>query len=306
MKKPLFILLFMLSMSFGVFAQLTLPRESQRQEIAQTVGDTKISIVYHRPNTKGRQLWGCQAKNVVPKANYEEPCLVPYGQVWRTGANENTTFEVNRDVTVNGQALPAGKYGLHMIPNRDEWIVIFSKDNDDWGSFSYDEKKDALRVKAKPQAAEFQETMSVDFGNVTGNTAKIAVRWEKLTVPFTVDVGDVSGRTLALIREAITKRKPDDFRPINQGAGYVLNSKLDKNYEEAIGWLDISIKAGETVKTRDTFGSLATKARILAEMGKIKEAIETGEKALTVGKAITPPADTAAFEKTLNEWKTRK
>jgi hypothetical protein len=195
---------------------------------------------------------------------------------------------------------------LHTIPNKDEWIIIFSKDNDDWGSFSYDEKKDALRIKAKPQASDMQETMSFDFNDVTLNTAKIVVRWEKLTVPFTVDVGDVSSRTLALIRQAITKRNPEDFRPINQGAGYVLNSKLDKNYEEAIGWLDISIKAGETVKTRDTFGSLATKARILAAMGKIKEAIETGEKALTVGKAITPPADTAAFEKTLNEWKTRK
>lgn len=300
MKKTLLILFFILSLSLSVFAQLTLPRDSQRQEIVQTVGDTKISVVYHRPNTKGRALWGCQAKDVVPKANYQDPCLVPYGQVWRTGANENTTFEVSRDVTIEGQPLPAGKYGLHTIPNRDEWIIIFSKDNDDWGSFSYDEKKDALRVKVKPQTAEFQETMSLGFGDVGQNTAKLVLRWEKIAVPFTVNVGDVSGRTLAVIREAIANRKPDDFRPINQGAGYVLSFKVKGSYEEAVGWLDTSIKA------RETFGNLSTKARILAEMGKIKEAIEAGEKAVAVGKAATPPANTADFEKTLAEWKARK
>ena len=300
MKKPLFILLFILSLSLSVFAQLTLPRESQRQEIAQTVGDTKISVVYHRPNAKGRQLWGCQTIDVVPKGGVTYPCLVPYGQVWRTGANENTTFEVSRDVSIEGQPLPAGKYGLHTIPNRDEWIIIFSKDNDDWGSFSYDEKKDALRVRVKPQTGDFQETMLLGFADVTPSTAKIVVRWEKITVPFTVNVGDVSGRTLAIIREAITNRKADDVRPLNQGANYVLASKMSGNYEEAVGWLDTSIKA------RETFGNLSTKARLLAEMGKIKEAIAAGEPAVAVGKNATPPANTSDFEKTLAEWKARK
>lgn len=300
MKKPLLILFFILSLSLSVFARLTLPRESQRQEIAQTIGDTKISVVYHRPNVKARKLWGCTTPDVVPKGGVTYPCLVPYGQVWRTGANENTTFEVSRDVTVEGQPLPAGKYGLHTIPSRDEWIIIFSKDNDDWGSFSYDEKKDALRVRVKPQNGDFQETMSLGFADVTPNTARIVVRWEKISVPFTVNVGDVSGRTLAAIREAITNRKPEDVRPLNQGANYVLNSKLGSNYEEAVGWLDTSIKA------RETFVNLSTKARLLAEMGKIKEAIEAGEKAVAVGKAATPPANTTDFEKTLAEWKTRK
>lgn len=300
MKKPLLILFFILSSSLCVFAQLALPRESQRQEIAQTVGDTKISIVYHRPNVKARKVWGCETTDVVPKGGVTYPCLVPYGQVWRTGANENTTFEVSRDVMVNGQPLPAGKYGLHTIPNRDEWIIIFSRDNDDWGSYAYDEKKDALRVRAKPQTADMQETMSLDFGDVTPNTAKVAIRWERIIVPFTVNVGDVSVRTLAAIREAITNRKPDDIRPVVQGANFVLNSKLSSNYEEALGWLDASIK------TREAFENLSAKARLLAEMGKIREAIETGDKAVAAGKAATPAANTGAFEKTLAEWKTRK
>lgn len=301
MKKPIFILFFILSLSLGAFAQqLTLPRESQRQEIAQTVGDTRISIVYHRPNVKARKVWGCQTNDVLPKGGVTYPCIVPYGQVWRTGANENTTFEVSRDVTVNGQPLPAGKYGLHTIPNQNEWIIIFSRDNDDWGSYTYDEKKDALRVRAKPQAGDFRETMSLGFGNVTANSTEVLIEWEKIRVPFTVSVGDVSGRTLATIREAIANRKPDDVRPLNQGASFVLNSRLSGNYEEAVGWLDASIK------TAETFPNLSTKARILAEMGRIKEAVQTGERAVAVGKAATPPANTADFEKTLAEWKTRK
>src|SRR5688500_9800062 len=123
--------LFVLSVVF-IFAssaagQLSLPRESQRQEIAQSVGDAKVSIVYHRPNTKGRKILGCETTDVIPIANNLYPCLVPYGQVWRTGANENTTIEFTRDVAINGQAIPAGKYGFHMIPGKVEWTLIFSK-----------------------------------------------------------------------------------------------------------------------------------------------------------------------------------
>ena len=161
MKKLSLLILSIFILNIAMHAQLTLPRDSQRQEISQSVGDTKISIVYHRPNTKGRtKIWGCTTADVVPKGGVTYPCLVPNGQVWRSGANENTTIEFSRDVMINGQNLPAGKYGFHSIPNKNEWILIFSKDNDDWGSFTYDEKKDALRVKVKPVKAGNQETLS--------------------------------------------------------------------------------------------------------------------------------------------------
>src|SRR5215204_3157883 len=188
--------------SFG-FGQVSAPRESQRQEIAQTVGDGKVSIVYHRPNVKDRKIYGCETTDVVPIANNLYPCLVPYGQVWRTGANENTTLEFSRDVTINGQPLPAGKYGFHIIPGKADWTLIFSKDNDKWGSFSYDEKNDALRVMVKSTSSPMEETLRYDFENVTDQTAVIALRWEKIAIPFTVDIGDIHGRTLAGIREAI-------------------------------------------------------------------------------------------------------
>jgi hypothetical protein len=135
----------------NVLAQLNLPRDSQRQEIAQTVGDTRIAVVYHRPNTKAREIFGCQTTDVIPKGNVTYPCLVPNNQVWRVGANENTTFETNHDLKINGQTLPAGKYGLHAIPSKDNWTIIFNKVNDSWGSFSYKQENDQLRVTAKPQ-----------------------------------------------------------------------------------------------------------------------------------------------------------
>lgn len=282
MKKTSYAAFFILLFSFSALAQLTLPRDSQRQSIAQTVGDTTLTVVYYRPNVKGRAIWGG---------------LEQYGEVWRTGANENTVFETSRDVSINGQTLPAGKYGLHTIPNKDEWIVIFNKANDQWGSFTYDEKKDALRIKVKPQTVALQETMSFDFRNVTANTADAVITWEKVSVPFKIDVGDVYGRTLRQIREAVKNRKADDVRPLNQGAGYVLTFKQKDSYGEAVGWLD------ESLKVRESFGTLNAKARILAEMGKMSEAIATAEKAVQVGKAATPPANTADLEKLLADWK---
>jgi len=284
MRKIAFIALIIFAFSWSVSAQLVLPRESQRQTITQTIGDTTVNVVYHRPNVKGRVIFGG---------------LEPYGKVWRSGANENTVFEVSRDVTIDGKPLPAGKYGFHTIPGKDEWIVIFSKDNDKGGSFSYTEKNDALRVTVKPETVPHQETLSYDFTDVTPRTAKIVLRWEKIRVPFTIDIGDITARSLSAIRDAISKRG-DNLGPLNQGAGYVFTFRVKDSYEEALGWLNTSLGV------RETFGNMVTKARLLAEMGRKTEAIEVGEKAITVGKAATPAANTADIEKFVAEWKASK
>jgi len=284
MKFYLAITLILLGCS-SIFAQLTLPRESNRQSVTQTIGDTTVAVVYHRPNVKNRQIWDGLEK---------------YGKVWRTGANEATTFEISNDVKINGQTLPKGKYTLHTIPNRDEWTIIFNKTAEQWGSFTYDQKQDALRVAVKPLKAELQETMSLGFENVKMNTADAVIAWERVKVPFTIDVGDVTGRTLANIRTQMASLKPDDFRTPAQAAGWVLNSKMSANYEEALKWADASIK------TREGVGNLYTKARLLAELNRKDEAIATVEKAIAMGKAATPAVDTADLEKKLNEWKTSK
>jgi len=302
-RSILFIVAIVLGVGTTEFAQVATPRESQRQEIVQTVGDAKISIVYHRPNTKARKIWGCDTTDVIPIANNLYPCLVPNGQVWRAGANENTTIEFSRDVSVNGKPLPAGKYGFHIIPSKADWTLIFSKDNDKWGSFTYDEKKDGLRVMVRPVKAPMYETLTYEFEDVTANSTRVNLRWEKIAVPFTVDIGDIHGRVLTSIREAIKNRKADDFRPLGQGANYIRTFKLTANYNEAIGWIDESIKAKETV------GNLNTKAGLLAQMGSFDEAVTLGEKALQMAKSSTPPASKAtivSLEDSIKKWKVKR
>lgn len=269
----------------SVFAQLNLPRESQRQSLTQTVGDATVSIVYHRPNVKNRKVWGE---------------LVPMGKVWRAGANEATLFEVSKDVTINGKPLPAGKYSLHAIPNTNEWTIIFNKIWDQWGSFTYDEKQDALRVSVKPKKIDFQETLTYSIEDVTPNMAQISINWEKMKIPFTIDVGDVNGRVLENIRQAMKNLKSDDFRTPAQAASWVLAMKMSANYGEALGWIDASIKA------RENFGNLNTKARLLAETGKKQDAVAVAEKAIQIGKAATPPVNTTDLEKLVSDWKSGK
>ncbi len=296
-------LVFIVVLSAAAYGQLSIPRESQRQEVSQTVGDAKVSIVYHRPNVKARKIWGCTTTDVIPIANNLYDCLVPYEQVWRTGANENTTIEFSRDVSINGQALAAGKYGFHIIPTKTDWTLIFSKDNAKWGSFTYEEKNDALRVKVRPAKAEMHETLSYEVEDVTANSAKVVLRWEKIAVPFTFDIGDIHGRVLSSVREAIKTRKADDFRAFNQGASYVRTFKLKNNYEEALAWIEESINA------RETLGNLGIKAGILAEMGKTSEAIALAEKAVQLGKTSTPPASAPqiiALEDQIKKWKAKK
>src|ERR1700720_1429369 len=145
--------------------ELNLPRLSQRAQITQRVGLTDITIVYHAPLAGGRELFGK---------------IVPYGQVWRAGANENTTISFTDNVTIEGQPLAAGTYGLHTIPNADQWTIIFSKNSTSWGSFSYDQKEDALRVTVKPRVAEFEEALAYTFGELKPDSTAATLRWEKL------------------------------------------------------------------------------------------------------------------------------
>jgi hypothetical protein len=288
-KRFVYFVILTFSLSVNYFAQVSLPRESAGATVIQTVGDTQITIVYHRPNTKGRKIWGE---------------LVPFGEVWRAGANENTTFEVSRDVSINGKPLPKGKYGFHIIPDKNEWILIFNKVNNAWGSFNYDEKQDALRIKVVPKVSkEMRESLMYEFASVTPRSTEVVLSWEKLRVSFTVDIGDIFGRKIAELREAIEKRQPNDVRPLNAAANYIYTFRIKDKYPEALNWIEESIKIGET------FSNLAIKARLLADSGKTAEAIVTGEKAVQVGKNSTPPANpnaVAALETEIQKWKNGK
>jgi Protein of unknown function (DUF2911) len=287
-------------------AQLRLPRPSQKSSVMQTVGVTDITITYHRPGVKGRKIWGDPPAGATGTATLDDSRtrpndmpIVPFGHVWRTGANDATVFEVTDPVLINGQPLAAGKYSLHTIPTKDEWTIIFNSDAGQWGSFNYDEKKDVLRVKAKPQmVADSQEWLMYSFDPVTDNSAQVNIRWEKVNVPFTVEIKDVKALAMEKARAAIAAAKPDDFGIRASAANYALQNKI--NTEEAMQWLE------QSIKIRETFGNLSIKARVLAEQGKTAEAIATGEKAIAVGKAAkADPVNISTMEKRVAEWKSK-
>jgi hypothetical protein len=194
----IFAVLFILCFAVSAFAQIDTPRPSQKASVMQRVGVTDITITYSRPGVKGRQIWGdplpgqkAEGEATLDNQN-ERPkgaVIVPYGHVWRTGANEATTFVVTDDVLINGQKLAAGSYSLHTIPTKDEWTIVFNGTANQWGSFSYDPAKDTLRVKAKPQwMNQSEEWLTYTFDPVTDDSAQVNIRWEKISVPFTVKV----------------------------------------------------------------------------------------------------------------------
>lgn len=256
--------------------QINVPRPSPKASVAQTVGITDITIQYSRPGVKGRTIWGE---------------LVPYGEVWRTGANENTTIRFSTPVRIGGKELPAGLYGLQTIPTANEWTVIFSKDADEWGAFNYKPENDALRIQARPEPADFEERMSFGFDDVTDNSAKVVLRWEKIAVPFTVEV-DTPKLVTEQLKSAVRWQTP------YQAANWCIQS--DTCLDEASRWLDASITL------EPTFQNQRAKAQLLAKRNDFKGAVSWGEKALAAAKSAqqAPPAQQVAdLEKSLGEWR---
>jgi hypothetical protein len=303
---------FIFAVAIAANAQMRLPRPSQWASVTQTIGVTDITINYSRPAVKGRAIFG----DVSATDNYvkgeatlddqnkrpKDMVIVPYGHVWRTGANEATQFVVTDDVLINGQKLPAGKYSLSTVPGKDEWTIIFNSDYGQWGSFDYSEAKDVLRVKVKPVwLSDSQELLGYSFDPVTENTATVNIRWEKVRVPFTIQV-DVVGTTIAKARKAVAEAKPDDWRTPLNAAGYAKQNKL---MPEANAFLDAALKAVDnSIAAKPTFQNLAGKTSILLSAGKKDEAFATADKAIAQGKA--DKADTAAFEKRIADLKAGK
>lgn len=290
-------------------AQITLPRPSQKASVMQTIGVTDVSIVYSRPGVKGRKIYGDWPAEVKGEGTLDNqntrPAgapIVPYGHIWRTGSNEATQFTVTDDVLINGQPLAAGTYSLHTIPGKDEWTVVFNDTANQWGSFNYSADKDKLRVKAKPVAAEHQEWLAFDIEPTADNAARVNIRWEKIAVPFTVEVKDVAAVTLAKARTAVAGAKADDWATPFQAANY---AKANKSPEEAAKWFDQALKAiDEQIKTKPTFQNHSRRATTLFNAGRSQEALAAAEKAVEVGKA--EKADTSALEKRIADIKAGK
>ena len=302
-----FAIMFVFSCAVATSAQVTLPRPSQKASVMQRIGVTDVTITYSRPGVKNRQIWGdplpgqkAEGEATLDNQN-ERPKgapIVPWKHVWRTGANEATTFVVTDDVLINGQKLAAGNYSLHTIPDKDEWTIVFNGTANQWGSFDYDPAKDTLRVKAKPQwMKESQEWLEYTFDPVTEDSAQVNIRWEKVNVPFTIKV-DVPTTTLSKLKAAVSGAKADDWRTPLQAGNYLLNNQSPADDAQGMEWLD------QSIKVKETFQNLSAKANALYKAGKKEEAVALGEQAVQKGK--TDKVDTSNFEKRLADMKAGK
>jgi hypothetical protein len=262
--KPFTLCLAILGLAGTVSAQndLNLPDVSQAAEVKQRIALTDITVNYHRPLVNGRKIWGG---------------LVPYGKVWRAGANENTTIEFSDPVSVEGKPLAKGVYGLHMIPNPDSWTVIFSKTNTAWGSYSYKEDEDALRVNVKSRPlAEMKEALEFEFEDLKPESTAVTLKWEKLGVPFTVSIKDAD-QTLQNIRAQLKGRGQFTWQALDEAAQFCLTRKI--NLDEALRWADASIQ------NEERFDNVSTKADILKALNRPDDAKATWTHAVEIATA---------------------
>jgi len=251
MKKSWFLTLFALILvcvflisSLG-FAQLKTPQVSPYSSVTQRIGLTDVTIIYHRPAVKDREIWG----KLVPYG------LAPPGQVgngkpfpWRASANENTTIFFTDDVMIEGKPLPAGTYGLHMIVSEGDWTVIFSKNATSWGSFFYDENEDALRVTVTPQKAEHQEWLGYGFDDLTINSATAYLHWANMKVPFKIEVS-TDEVVINNFKNQLRGQLGFNWQNWNQAAFYCLQNNV--HLDLGLEWVDKSISINENATNRN-------------------------------------------------------
>lgn len=237
-------------------AQLKLPAASSAQTVTQGLGIENVTLSYSRPSMNGRKIFGE---------------LVPYNEVWRTGANTNTTVTFEGDVSLNGHKLAAGTYALFTIPNKSEWTVIISKNTKQWGAYTYNQAEDALRFNVKPQTLNTAvETFTISFDNVTPTSAVLSLAWEKTAIKVDLKV-EQQAKILASIDEAMKGEK----KPYFAAAQYYFNNNLDLN--KALVWFDEAAKAQPKAAH-----VLYWKAKAQLKAGDKKGAIETATKGVEV------------------------
>lgn len=275
MRKSVLIIFSVIILGFITVAQdFRTPRPSPDATVSQFVGVTKITVDYSSPAVKDRKIWGE---------------LVPFGQVWRTGANEATTITFTDAVSINGNELVAGTYAIHCIPNANEWEIIFSKDVPVDGSSTLDLKKEALRIKVKPEEHHFLERMAFLFTDASENSVNVNLLWEKLKVTFKVDV-KTQDLTLQKARDAFK------WNQLMAGATYCLDNNT--NLEEGFKWIQASSLINEN------YWNTRILAQYYAKMNKKSEAISTMEKAIELGaKMQSAPFDFDRIKQMLADWK---
>ena len=274
-KKTISMLLAAVLISSLVSAQtqLRVPRISQFAKISQTIGLSEVSVSYHRPGVKGREIWG----NVVK-----------YDEVWRAGANEPTLITFSDDITIDGKKLGAGTYRFVVLPSKTgDWALIFNTETKNWGTV-YDAKYDSLKIMVKPETAANEEWMSFSFTDLTPASARVVLAWEKIRLSFKVEFNLLGKLQMSM----------GNWQLLNAAARFALDNKM--YLEEGMAWAERSIALDKNAR------NLQTKAELLAQSGKFDNAVTTAEEAVKIAKAKDPKANTSGLEKMIADWKAKK
>ena len=260
---------------------LTLPPSgnNQKASVIQYIGPVQVRIDYsspavHGPNGKDRrgEIWGKLVPYGLSNQGFGNGKMTP----WRAGANENTVFTVSHEVEVEGKRLPAGRYGLFMIPGPEEFTVVFSKDSLAWGSFFYEDADDALRVTVKPKKHEYREWLTYEFTARKPAEATAELQWEELSVPWTIKVSNPDDIYITRVRQELTNSPGFNYQAYVAAAQYTLQS--GKNLDQGLKWAEAAVSMPFIGQAN--FNTLSTKAQVLTKLGRESEAKEIMQTAL--------------------------
>ncbi|GAB2469079.1 hypothetical protein GCM10011375_29340 [Hymenobacter qilianensis] len=263
--------------------QLPLPQASPRAYVLQTIGLTDVSVDYHAPGVRGRQIWGQ---------------LVPWGQVWRAGANENTLITFSAPVKINGEPVPAGKYSFYVLPqDNQDWQLILNRVTTHWGSEGYDAKDDLLRVPVSSETAPMYETLVYWFSEVKPTTARLNLSWEKRTVSMTIET-NVHEQVVKGIQQTLAAA-PSNWQLLAQAADYLVQNNLQG--ELALRYIN------ESIRLKDVYTNNWIKARLLASKQDYSTAIVYARKAIKLGDKSddTFKAQLPGMRVALTDWQAK-
>jgi len=265
-KTLLSVFIFFFGISLTTLAQLNMPQASPSARLAQKVGLTDVTVDYSRPSMKGRKIFGT---------------LVPYNEVWRTGANAATKLNFSTEVEIGGVKLPAGSYALYSIPGKSEWTIILSKNTDLWGAMGYSDADDVVRFKVKPsKTGKKYETFEITFNNMTDNSADLSMKWESTRVDFKIST-EVDPIVMAQIQEQVIEAKTDNPSLLYSAASYYYNN--EKDLDLAYEWIK------QSVESDPKYWTMHLKAKIELGLDKKTDALASAEKSAVMAEEANNP-----------------
>jgi len=263
LKRTLYLCLAM-AIAFSANAQIKMPAPSPAFELKGTIGMADVKVIYSRPSAKGRTIFGD---------------LVPFNEIWRTGANEPTKITFGSDVDIEGNAVPAGEYAIYTIPGEKESTIVISKKLTLWGSMGYDEKDDLVRFKVPTKhPSSMYETFTISFSDFTSNSAMLNMKWGHTKMAFTI-TNKVDDIVMADIKAQLIDDKPANAGVYFQGASYYYDNNRDSKL--ALTWANKAIEGSGDEKK---YWEVHLKAKLLARLGKKKQAITVANESIVLAK----------------------